>query len=700
LLALYLPTQAAVLLIANENTNRLASDLRDELHQRDAYLEEEDIGALANVLAVFLSKVEDNLDDSMYHAALTLQKLDTLTEVTLEDMEALLQILRVNDLYLTDMEGNFTLSTVPNAVGGIGLFVFWDGYRMLITGEANELPSAIKIMEETGEIFKFSAVPRFDAEGNIKGIIESALEVSAIEESMEHMIINYDMVNSFHLFEESGLTLLSVERPASRNSFAKGNTYPLSEIQNAFNSGEPLFIRPEDGSIVYYQAIDRFGGPAYVMRLEIEESYYTTNTAHTSQMLETLHNQSLSNMLYVALVGFIGILLIAGCYILLFQKSILKPVKYLQSLASRVSQGDISQVQLSGRKDELGMLEKDFSDMVTSINAQADTLHQLAENDYTVGVSVRSEKDVVNYAISKVIDITNDMLSKINTVAVQVSTGANQVAQGAQSLAQGSTEQAASIEELSASMHEISGKTKNNTEMAENAASLAAIIVQNAEKGSRQMDEMTSAVNEINKASQEISKVIKVIDDIAFQTNILALNASVEAARAGQHVKGFAVVAEEVRNLAAKSAEAAKETGNMIQNSREKTELGARIAEETAASLVEIVSGINESTQLVNDIAKSSEDQSSDITRINDGIDQVTQVVQQNSATAQESAAASEEMNSQSSALQQLIAQFKLKDDSSTYGKMEITTGNRAALPDKSEFAFEPNDEDDLANRY
>ena len=199
--------------------------------------------------------------------------------------------------------------------------------------------------------------------------------------------------------------------------------------------------------------------------------------------------------------------------------------------------------------------------------------------------------------------------------------------------------------------------------MAEKAATLAETIRGNAEKGSLQMEEMMLAVNDINEASGSISKVIKVIDDIAFQTNILALNAAVEAARAGQHGKGFAVVAEEVRNLAAKSAEAARDTGSLIENSIDKANLGVRIAGETAESLSEIVSGINESHQLVGEIARSSEEQTQGINHINTGIDQVAQVVQQNSATAEESAAASEEMSGQSDMLQQLIAQFKIKGD-------------------------------------
>ena len=253
--------------------------------------------------------------------------------------------------------------------------------------------------------------------------------------------------------------------------------------------------------------------------------------------------------------------------------------------------------------------------------------------------------------VSEIIDISSSFVS-----------ASKQIADGAQVLAHGSTQQAATVEELLSSVCEITEKTKANEKMAEKAAKLAGSIKNSAEEGTRHMDKMIVAVNEINEASHSISKVIKTIDDIAFQTNILALNASVEAARAGSAGKGFAVVAEEVRNLAAKSAEAAKDTAGIIENSIDKAQLGKRIAGETAASLKEIAVGINESSQLIGEIANLSAEQSTGIGQLNSGIDQVSHVIQQNSATAEQSAASAEEMSAQASALEEIIYEFEHRE--------------------------------------
>jgi methyl-accepting chemotaxis protein len=282
-------------------------------------------------------------------------------------------------------------------------------------------------------------------------------------------------------------------------------------------------------------------------------------------------------------------------------------------------------------------------------------------------VDTLGASDTLGNALTAMMSNLNNMFAVIKTAAGQVSSGSEQIADGAQSLAQGASEQAASVEQLSAAIAEVSSSIKGAAESAKNAADMSDAIRLKAERGSEQMNTMMEAVQAINDASQSIGKVIKVIDDIAFQTNILALNAAVEAARAGAAGRGFAVVAEEVRNLAAKSAEAAQDTEALIENSINKAVLGVRIAGETNESLIEIVDGIVQSSRIAGEIAELSNMQHAAVGEINIGIEQVSQVVQQNSATAEESAAASEELSSQSSMLNGLIGQFKLRGAAGAY---------------------------------
>jgi methyl-accepting chemotaxis protein len=388
------------------------------------------------------------------------------------------------------------------------------------------------------------------------------------------------------------------------------------------------------------------------------------------QNLSTVLNNTTGQtqvLIIIILVAMAAVILIVALYI---PGLISKPLTALSTFMEKASTtGDITLRQrdvaviseFAQARDEIGHCISSSASFIERISRVSNTLEVIAGGNLTEDINVLSPSDSIGLSLRKMLDNLNNMFSEINNSTSHVSGAARQIASSSQALASGSTEQAATVEELNASVHEISEKTAHNSEIANKAAELARTIKNKAEVGSRQMSEMTSAVSDINTASQNISKVIKVIDDIAFQTNILALNAAVEAARAGQHGKGFAVVAEEVRNLAAKSAEAAKETSELIANSMEKAEFGAKIAESTASSLSEIVEGINESSGIVSEIAVSSEEQSTAVSQINAGLSQVSQVIQQNSATAEESAAASQEMNEQAVVLEKLVAQFKLK---------------------------------------
>ena len=294
----------------------------------------------------------------------------------------------------------------------------------------------------------------------------------------------------------------------------------------------------------------------------------------------------------------------------------------------------------------------------------AEMLAKISDGDLTVKIESQYKGDFIALkdSINGIVSTFRETMTEIDSAAKQVSAGTAQVSSGSQTISQGATEQASSIEELSASITQIAAQTKQNAVNANKANELAMSAQTEATDGNDHMEEMQAAMSQINESSQNISKIIKVIDDIAFQTNILALNAAVEAARAGIHGKGFAVVAEEVRNLAARSASAAKETTELIEGSIKKVEAGTRIADQTAAALSNIVSSVGKAAELVAQIASASNEQATGITQVDRGIEQLSQVVQTNSATAQEAAAASEELSSQADLLKSMVGQFTLQE--------------------------------------
>lgn len=267
----------------------------------------------------------------------------------------------------------------------------------------------------------------------------------------------------------------------------------------------------------------------------------------------------------------------------------------------------------------------------------------------------------------------NSIATRIGEGAGQVAAASNQLSASAQQLSQGSTEQAAAIEETSSTLQESASMMLQSTSNTKQAAQLSEQAKLSADNGSAQMQEMMESIREIKDSSDKIAKIIKVIDDIAFQTNILALNAAIEAARAGEAGMGFAVVAEEVRNLAQRSAQAAKDTTAIIESNIELSNKGVSVAVKVHEALEEITVQTKKVSELMDEIAAASQEQAQGVEQVNKAMTQVETVTQQNAANAEESASAAEELSAQAESMRKIVTELS-----------ELVNGTAASI--KSQF--------------
>lgn len=344
-----------------------------------------------------------------------------------------------------------------------------------------------------------------------------------------------------------------------------------------------------------------------------------------------------------------------------------EPINEAQNVLGKMSAGDLS-AKLSGE------YKGDFDTIKTSINSTQEAissyvseissvLSSMSRQNLNISINRQYIGDfsLIKDSINLIVDTFNNVLAGFNSSATQVSNGAKQISDSSYKLSQGATEQASAIEQLSVAIEAVSTQTEQNADTANRANELVKTAKDNVVKEAVMMQETLKAMDDINKSSDDIKKIIKVIEDIAFQTNLLALNAAVEAARAGQHGKGFAVVAEEVRNLAGRSQNAAKETTALIEGSVLKAHDGARVAIETAEGIKTVEGQILEIHKCIDEIAKASAEQSANISQISSGILEISQVTQINTAISQESAASAEELSGQAEVFRATVGKFQLK---------------------------------------
>lgn len=489
-----------------------------------------------------------------------------------------------------------------------------------------------------------------DESGKLLGFV--AIDIST--ERLSSMMAEYRLGETgfFMLASKDGMLMHYPDTTMiGKNISETGVSQPLLD---ALTAGVETQVNYEAMGTSAYGYVSPVGDTGWMVATGLPEQEYSSSFNEVQRL--------------IFIVFLIGVVLL-GVLMTVLAKGIVSPLKKLSDAANKIAEGELDVAIDVTTRDETGQVADALKATVLRLKEYINYIEEISQvlNHMAAGglafqlkYSYSGEFQKIEVSLKKISAFLSETIGSINRSSDQLSVSASQVSDGAMGLSQGATEQAAAVEELAATISDISNQVNYNAGYAGEASQMVGNVKIELERSNLQMQQMIGAMSEINIASGEISKIIKTIEGIAFQTNILSLNAAVESARAGVAGQSFGVVADEVRNLAAKSSEAVKNITELIERSIKAVENGTSIASHTAQSLIEVVVSAEQVTEKVTEIARASTQQASSIAQVTQGIDQISSVVQANSATAEESAASSDELSGQAQHLKDLVGRFKL----------------------------------------
>jgi methyl-accepting chemotaxis protein len=543
-------------------------------------------------------------------------------------------------------------------------------YIMLFDNEYNLIYSSTYVNIETGTSGVYYDIKRgistvdFGSYDNIHFVFEGATSIVIDGETYGAVIVGYDL---------SDTSLVDDWQAGSTNqiSIFKDDI----RINTTIRNGNKRYINTKMDSKVAETVLKK--GKTHITKIKIADKNYLSiykpirnaENEIVGAIFSGKDYASINKSMLLIITFCIGSgIIIILCEIFIarnLSNKITRPINNAIDRLSKLSQGDLqTECEIARTRDETETLGIVLSDTVDKLNLYVSDIDQYVQNiengnlSYISDVSYIGDFKQIEISLHKLSDSLKLVFSSVNESVSQIRAGASQFSEGSVNLAKNSSIEAGTIMELSSTVQGIADHVTTNASNALKAKELSENSYERINQSNDNMHEMLDAMDAINSSSLEIAKFIKVIEDIAFQTNILSLNASVEAARAGSAGKGFAVVADEVRSLATKCAEAANSSTRLIENALEAVKNGTVTANKNAENLQEVVNLISQVNELVESVAEASNQQSIAVRQVNEGFEQISLTVQTTSATAEESAASSEELSGQANMLEEMVRKY------------------------------------------